>query len=357
MDLSNWAIVDHKDDSGFGRQAQDYKSVLGIGYHLVIPSERLFDHPLESPKEILLDPKFSDDKVRSILRGLSGIIFPERHNWHPQLLPIARELCVKTVCMPNWEWFAGKDKQWQLVDLFACQTRFTVSIVRKYGFTNVIYIPVVLDASRFPGRIISGEARLFIHNAGLVDPDDRKGTRDTIEAFKKVKRENIRLRVRMQKEVKLPKLDDRIEVVAANLPDPANLYVDGDVAIQPSKMEGSGLMVLEPLLCGMPVITTNYPPMNEYIRTAQLLVRPRWFKRRAFPSQWIKQAHLRLPDQNDLARKIEWCASHDLSPVSSFNRELAKKIFSKQSLQKQWLEALEALQSGHLNSYLAGVQE
>ena len=42
-----------------------------------------------------------------------------------------------------------------------------------------------------------------------------------------------------------------------NLKDPADLYKEGDAAIQPSRMEGLGFMVLEPVCCGMPVITTD----------------------------------------------------------------------------------------------------
>ena len=39
--LSKWAIVGFKDDTGIGRMAQDIQKVLGIGYHLVAPSERM----------------------------------------------------------------------------------------------------------------------------------------------------------------------------------------------------------------------------------------------------------------------------------------------------------------------------
>lgn len=342
IDFGKWAAVGPKDDTGFGRQLADLKAVLGLGYYLAAPSDHLANHPLISSNERFLDPKFSDDELKSVLAGVQGIVFPERP-WHPRLLQVCRELGVISVCVPNWEWFRGTDEHWQSCDLFVCQSQFTLKIVNQYDFRNAVYVPVALDIERFPSRNIAGQARLFVHNAGLVDAQDRKGTRDTILAFKRTKHSDIRLLVRVQKEVELPDLDDRITVQFGNLVDPSELYASGDVAVQPSKMEGNGFMVLEPFASGMPVITTDYPPMNEYVTTKELLVRKRWFKRRAFPTTWVKHAHLRLPDINDLARKIDWCASNDMGSICRFNRQSAESLFSKTELRSKWYQALASL--------------
>jgi glycosyltransferase involved in cell wall biosynthesis len=42
------------------------------------------------------------------------------------------------------------------------------------------------------------------------------------------------------------------------------LYQDGDVCIQPSRWEGIGLPLLECQMAGMPLVTIDVPPMNEY---------------------------------------------------------------------------------------------
>jgi glycosyltransferase involved in cell wall biosynthesis len=341
LDFSNWAVVAHKDDTGFGRGAADLRRVLGVGRHLVIPSERLWDKPLDQDSEARLDPKCSGDELRFLLSGLEGIFFFERHNWHPDLLPTCRELGVRSVCIVTWEWFKGDDRLWDLCDLFICPSQLSLSVVREQGRKNSIYLPWALDLSRFPSRSISGPARFFVHNAGLVDPDDRKGTGDTILAFKGVKRADIRLLVRMQKEAPLPETDDRIVVQTGNLDNPADLYATGDVAIQPSKLEGIGFMIIEPAASGMPVVTLDYPPMNEFVRQKELLVRKRWLKRKSYGSVWYKHAHLRLPDIKDLAKKIEWCASHDLSGVSRDNRAWAEETFNPQRLSEQYRLALE----------------
>lgn len=346
IDLSRWAVVAHKDDTGFGRMAVDVRTVLGVGRHVVIPSERLSDYPLACAQEILLTPQDSEQRVRAVLHGLQGIIFFERHSWHPALLPIARQMGIRTVCVPMWEWFRGRDEQWQGCDLFACPTRFTLQVVQRYGWKNAVYLPWPLDLTRFRAREVHGPACLFIHNAGIVDRDDRKGTRDTINAFKRVRRTDIRLVIRLQKEVPLPPLDPRIEVNIGNLSDPGELYTQGDVAIQPSKMEGIGFMVLEPLASGMPVITTDYPPMSEFVQQNELLVCKQWFKRKAYATNWVRHAHLRLPQPADLTRKIEWCAQNNLQGISRVNRAWAEQTFAPDKLRQQWISALASLISG-----------
>jgi glycosyltransferase involved in cell wall biosynthesis len=344
LDFSEWAVSARKDDTGFGRQAADIRKVLGVGHHFVIPSDRMPGRPPEGADETRLEPTFSEEQLSDVLKRVKGIIFFETYaTSHPALLTVAKKLGIKTVCVPNWEWFRGEDPMWKFCDLFACPTRFTVGIVQGYGWKNSLYVPWTLDLSRFAPRTIKGPARLFIHNAGLVDRDDRKGTRDAIYAFKKVKRDDIRLIVRTQNEVSLPELDHRIELRTGNLADPADLYSAGDAAIQPSKMEGIGFMVAEPVCAGLPVITTNYPPMNEFVRQPEMLARLQWFKRRAYANNWIKHAHLRLASVRDLARKIEWCAGNDMEAISTANRRFAELSFDPRILRKAWADSLRSV--------------
>lgn len=343
LDLTRWAIMAHKDDTGFGRIAADIRSVLKVGHHLIIPSERLVDKPIADSGEAIIKADDPASKVEELLDGLQGVIFFERHNWNPLLLPTAHKMGVRTVCIPMWEWFKGTDPQWQLCDLFICPSTMTLSVVHKFGIKNAVKLPCIIDLKRFPARSIIGPAKLFVHNTGLIDQDDRKGTIDTISAFKKVKRKDIRLLVRLQKEHPLPAHDERITVQLGNLDDPANLYATGEAAIQPSKLEGIGLMVLEAVISGMPVVTLDYPPMNEFVRQEELLVRKRFFKRKSYGSAWFKHAHLRLPDQNDLAAKITWCADNDLWQISQANRRWAESVFAEKALVQVWSDALERL--------------
>ncbi|HVU25308.1 MAG TPA: glycosyltransferase [Opitutus sp.] len=343
IDFRRWAVVAHKDDTGFGRQAADMRAVLGLGGHIVVPSERLADHPLDPGSDVPLRPDDPVEKVERALAGRQGIVFFERSNWHPALLRTARRLGVRTVCVPNWEWFRPGADEWADCDLFVCTSRFSETVVRRSGWRNTVRLPWTLDLARFPARRIAGPARRFVHNAGLVDLDDRKSTRDVIAAFMRVAHPGVRLLVRLQKAEPLPAHDDRVEVRVGNLAEPAELWATGDCAIQPSKMEGQGFMVLEPWVSGLPVITLDYPPMNETVTDRRLLVAKRWFRRRAFPSAWVPHAHLRLPRIGDLAKKIAWCASHDLAPVAAGNRAQAERDYAPERLREAWTRALGAL--------------
>ena len=319
------------------------KRALGIERHICIPSDRLEDHALDGPLESWLAPNEPVSRVVEELDGLQGIFFFERCEWHPQLVSTARSLGVKNVCIPNWEWFGGNDPVWRSVDLLACPSMWTLSVVQSYGFENSAYLTWPLDPAHLPERHITGPAKDFFHNAGLVDSQDRKGTADAILAFRKVKNPDLRLIVRMQKEAKLPRADNRIDIQIGNIPDYAELYRQGDVAIQPSKMEGIGFMVLEPFCCGIPTITTDYPPMNEYITNPCMLSKPRWGKRKAFSTAWIPHAHLRIPQTGDLAQKIQWCSENDLSEISRANRQTALEKYDRLRIQKEWFEALDKL--------------
>jgi glycosyltransferase involved in cell wall biosynthesis len=340
LDFERWALVAPNDDTGLGRMAQDMKAMLPIGRHLITLSERMSNRPLVEPREILLDSACPTAELEAKLEGLQGIIFFERPNWHADLLPTLRRLGLRSVCVPMWEWFCGRSPQWRNCDFFACPNEVCLRIVRSYGYQNSALVPWVLNLSRFPARAVRGPARHFIHNAGLIDPDDRKGTRDAIAAFSRVPQPNLRLTVRTQKDEQFSKGDNRINFFTGNLPNPASLYAEGEVFIQPSKLEGMGFMVLEAVVSGLPVITLDSPPMNEWVRQPELLARARWFSYPAYSSAWIEHSHLRLPHIGDLARKIAWASEHDLEAISKANRAWAEKTFAPESLYEQWTHIL-----------------
>ncbi len=343
LDLSRWAVVAYNDTTGLGRMAEDIKALLGFR-HLVIPSERLETRALNASSDTLLRRDADETEVASALEGLQGVVILEAP-WNKQLLPVARRLGVRVACVPMWEWFRGSDADWALVDRFLCPSDFCLRVVRGYGWRNAIQLPWTVDLSRLPSRTVRGQARVFFHNGGLMDHDDRKSTRDTIAAFRKVRRRDVRLIVRLQKPAELGPLDDRVDVRIGNLEDVSGLYTEGDVAVQPSAMEGIGFLVLEPVCCGLPTITTNCPPVSDYVTQPELRTKTRWFKRPAFPTRAarIPQAHRRPPSVHDVTRRIEWCADHDLTTISAENRMMSQRMFNPDILRARWAYALGEL--------------
>lgn len=345
MNFSNWAVVGFKDDTGIGRMTRDIQRVLGMERHLVAPSERMEGHPLDKNSDFLLEEGLDPKALAGWINGLEGLICIERLHWHPTLISTAKEYGLKLVCVPMWEWFRGTDADWKDADLFLCPNEKAVQVLRSYGYQNSIHVHWPLDLGALPVREISGSARTFVHNAGLVDHDDRKGTSCVVKAFSKVSNPDIRLILRLQKESPLPIKDQRIDLRIGNLDNPSDLYKEGDVAIQPSRMEGLGFMVLEPVCCGLPVITTDAAPMNEYVQQQELLAHPTFFKKKSFAykAASIRHALLTPPKVSSLANRIEWCSRNDLSPISRQNRSWALARHAPQSIVPAWENALQSL--------------
>jgi glycosyltransferase involved in cell wall biosynthesis len=343
LDLSRWAVVARNDTSHLGRMAEDMKALLGVR-HLVIPSDRLETRPLDGSYDTLLRSNADEAEVTSAIDGLQGMVLLGAE-WNKLLLRVARRLGVRVACVPMWDWFQGSDANWAMVDMFLCPSDFCLKVVRSYGWTNAIQLPWAVDLSRLPCRFVRGEARVFFHNGGVMDDDDRKGTRGTICAFSKVRRRDVRLIVRLQKPAELGPLDDRVEVRIGTLDDVFDLYAEGDVAVQPSARAGIGFMVLEPVCCGLPTITTDTLPISDYVRQPELRTKTRWFGRAAWPMRVprLRESYGRLPSISDVTRRIEWCAEHDLTTFSKENRLMAQRMFNPDRLRARWTHALGGL--------------
>ena len=117
VDFSNWAVVGFKDDTGLGRMCQDIQKVLGVGMHIICPSERIPGKEAQGSTEFFLDSDVQHEKIRQQLDGLDGLICLERL-WSDDLITNAKQLGLKIVCVPMWEWFRGTDSKWNQVDLF-----------------------------------------------------------------------------------------------------------------------------------------------------------------------------------------------------------------------------------------------
>jgi glycosyltransferase involved in cell wall biosynthesis len=343
--FNDWTVVSFNDDTGLGSMAKEIKTTLGIKRHLVCKSKKLTTKSINPIYELLFDNDTQSCELINFLQNTKGIICFEYVDWHKGLLSICNKLNLKIVCIPMWEWFRGTDEIWKSVDLFLCPNKKALQIVHSYGFQNASHISWALDLARLPKRQIKGYGNHFVHNAGIVDNDDRKGTFATIKAFTKVRNPDITLSVRIQKETQLPKFEDpRIKVEVGNF-SLDHLYQIGDVAIQPSKMEGLGFMVLEPVCCGIPVITNNISPINEYGSSLNLRLRTKWFNRNSFAKvvAKIKHAYMREPSVANITKAIEWCTTNPVTEISVDNRKWAEKKFNPTLLRTEWSTILNSL--------------
>jgi len=110
----------------------------------------------------------------------------------------------------------------------------------------------------------------FFHPGGFGGYLNRKNTWAVIEAFESLdKADECKLIITSQKTLQFNReVHPNIEIINKDLSrkELIGLYYKADAIVLPSKWETVGLPILESLASGTPVITSNIPPMNEFIK-------------------------------------------------------------------------------------------
>lgn len=158
-------------------------------------------------------------------------------------------------------------------DFLICNTRRHYSAFEWHP--QVFYVPWGTDTNLFCPKnnsSIKSSWVTFFHSCG-VSPN-RKGTDLVIKAFSQLNG-SARLILHSQTNLKnfYPNLKELIGALEKNerlicyekTIQAPGLYHMGDVYVYPSRLDGIGLTIAEALACGLPVITTDCPPMSEFI--------------------------------------------------------------------------------------------
>lgn len=262
---------------GLGHQNRDLARCLPVDEWLVLEREQ---DAVELPRfcryrtTYLGDAEDSWSLMKEWLRRIDVLLFVE-NPVVPGLTAIARERGLRIVCVPNWEWLHPGLRWLRDVDLMLCPTRFTQRILedwkQRFGFQwDVRCQPWPFDVRIFRFRerqtcrrfvFVNGtDHRLPSRPDGQLATARRKGVEVLIDAARRVP--NIPIVLWSQAE-KFPTLPANIELrlsAASN----QMLYEGADICVQPSRWEGLGLPLLECQAAGLPLITTDAPPMTEH---------------------------------------------------------------------------------------------
>lgn len=200
------------------------------------------------------------------------VIFNEFGQWHTpknDLVKIAKDFGVRT--------YAGElvierfnIEQTKYYDRILAPTQTFVRFLRSNKVRKFTYIPFSLDMTEFKYEKILPDKFTFFHPAGMGGVYERKNTRAVLESFVKLNRLDTKLIISTQNYLDFKNntgLD--IEIINKNLSreDLLKLYSTVHVTVVPSKWESIGIPILESLASGTPVITTDYPPMSEFVQT------------------------------------------------------------------------------------------
>lgn len=203
---------------------------------------------------------------------LDIVFFNEQHIWDPILL--CKEIGVLTGSYIDY-YTKETVPLFSVFDFLICNTERHLSVFKWHS--QVFYIPWGTNRDLFnksQTKITDKNKITFFHSAGM-NPY-RKGTDFLIRAFNQLSAKNAKLIIHSQIDVfsffpKLAKIskklidDNRLEIVNKTVTAPG-LYHKGDVYVYPTRLEGIGLSIAEANSCGLPVITTNEAPMNEFIK-------------------------------------------------------------------------------------------
>lgn len=155
----------------------------------------------------------------------------------------------------------------RMYDFLICNTRRHFETFQWHP--QCYYVPWGTNVDLFQYSEHKGEELIFFHSMGR---STRKGTLLLLETFLHTdlceksrliihtQVDELRRRGYSYSELK----EKNVEVIEKTVTAPG-LYHMGDVYVYPCELDGLGLSIYEALSCGMPVIGTDIPPINEPI--------------------------------------------------------------------------------------------
>ena len=323
-----------------------FNTASGLGYiarelaiHGVVDRWMVVTHPqfptLEFPKsscQIDMSPlSQSLPGISQWLSALDWVLLPELP-YFGDLPWLAHQVGTRVALIPMWEMTTPNAEWLRCVDLLICPTRHSFDMFSdwktRFGFKwEVHYVPWPVAIDRFQFRLRAKcERFLFINGTGGTRANWLDGTRAA------VRRKGLDLIV--EAAALTPEIPwivysqkDRFPAHPKNVQvkppptDNAELYADGDVCVQPSRWEGLGLQLLECQAAGLPLVTTDAPPMNEY-QPMRLL----WAARREWG--YIHEAqpiHIPFIDPSSLAQTIRELHRSDITQASIAARTFVER--------------------------------
>ena len=240
---------------------------------------------------------------------------------------LTKKLGIKSIIFINHEFFYPDDIMWQDCDMFICPNTSAYSKAEQFKDKRLL-CKFPIDISKFPYRKRTGKT--FIHVAGYFNFMKRKSVDEIVLAFNRSKAD--KLIIYMQESIE--KLDNETQKILSNnnrievIPERENyfdLYTEGDIAIQPSKFEGYGRTIIEPLACGIPTITVDADPMNTYFNEPSFLLPvTRTEEAKIGNFRFIKN-HFSV---ENLINKINWCVENDITFYSKKARKRIEKYYN-----------------------------
>ncbi len=224
-------------------------------------------------------------------KSIETVLFNEQDWW--QTILICKKFGVKTGGYIDY-YTESTVKLFDSYDFLLCNTKRHYSVFSNHP--QCYYIPWGTDVGLFAPKKSNNEVLTYFHSAGM-NPH-RKGTDLVIKAFDILAREYSDMKLIIHTQAKIhqyfPNLKDvvnrlirtnQLEIIEKTIGAPG-LYYLGDVYVYPSRLEGIGLTMAEALSCGLPLISSDNPPMNEFKTRYSAFAKIDKFSRRGDNYYW-----------------------------------------------------------------------
>lgn len=210
-------------------------------------------------------------------------------------------------------------------DVYLCPVRVAWD---KVADPFKVYWPLPFDAAPFPYKH-RRKAKRFLHVMGYGLNYNRRQTREVVDGFLAADVPGATLTVHCQQDWRDQYgevHDPRVEYRLTTFTDPAEVYTGFDVLLQPDSYAGYGRPLLEAQACGLPVVTTDAPPFNEFVRDPLLLVPVARVSKLDPPSQSQTGINTRryLVSVDGVADAVRRVAGADIGALSKAARAAAQ---------------------------------
>lgn len=344
-------FIGYVNHSGLGTIAANFRK------HLPLDSQFIIKHPIKDiPNEtydIGISHTFGDieatedqlNEYLDICKPDTVIIVETPFNF--DFFKILHDREIKVILIPMIDSIAVEKFQpyEKYIDLVINFTNIGQKLYAERWPGNIrgIHIPYPIDTEYFcPSNVVMKFA--FAHSEGWGGAGFRKGTDLIFAAFQQLyymSKDKPTMWVHGQPgEPQHSQLQRGVVTTQQeDLSDAIDLYRKGKIFICSSRREGLGLPILEAMACGLPVITTNAPPMNEWFpEDYPLLVKVQ--NQQDLP---YGDVPMYTPNVYDLMLKMEFAYNHPklMEQIGKINCSIIQEKFSWNVLRDTYLKFLD----------------
>lgn len=351
-------IVGYHSYTGLGNLIKWYKKFLPITHHFVIKIQGISIPEYDKPETVQIKEFFTNFSVEKFKEHLEkikdeiNVLMIIETPFEFEILKIAHDLGIKVVVIPMVD--ALSLSKWNpyidCIDAFFCPTYICYDIYKAIFNSKVFYLPYPIDTDYFnyDKNISEPTGYFFLHNQGNGGAHWRKGTEQIYFAYKDLtSRKEITSKTLIRRQPDLhptyliPNDVNEITQVEIRYKEPRELYRDGNVYIAPSKREGLGLPILEAMSVGYPVLTTDAPPMNEYITDKRFLIKV--IEKHEVPTGNVYRYILSLDDLKEKMKLIIKLSKTERTSIGFANRKKIEKHYSWKVLLPLYIKRLKEI--------------